>query len=195
MKAILLFAVLATSTSASASPKCISQAQFDAKVKKLAADDEAHYRAALKKQKLAPVTLPMQTWTVDRVGPPPDPREITKGGKHLLLAGTAGVSCGQHGDSPFLLARSGDKIFLIEREFESKKLDIAVCAPKTCVQASAAAPQGCGTAPQPTMFAYELPANSSFGGDRTVRLVSYWASAEIVGTSACPPALPPTPVP
>src|SRR3954464_9843897 len=86
----ILFALLLASPSF-AGPRCISQAQFDAKVKKLAADDETHYRAALKKHKLVPVTLPLQTWGVERVGPPPAQRETTQGGKHLLLAGTAGA--------------------------------------------------------------------------------------------------------
>ena len=44
-------------------------AQFDAKVRQLAADTDARYVAALKKQKLKPITLPQVTWDTNGVGP------------------------------------------------------------------------------------------------------------------------------
>lgn len=171
---------------------CITQLQFDAKVKQLAAADQTHYVAALKKQKLAAITLPMVTWDVDAIGPPPAQREVTRDGKRLLIAGSVGAMCGARPTGAFLLARKGDKIFIINKEVDSRRVDVQVCAPKTCNTTPPPDPGGCGTAPKPTMVAFELPPKTSFGGEVTIKIVSEWAAEELVGTSPCP-ALPPPP--
>jgi hypothetical protein len=174
---------------------CITQAQFAAKEKQFASAEQTRYVAALKKQKLAPITLPMVTWDVDQLGPAPAQREVTRDGKRLLIAGSVGAMCGARPTGAFLLARRGNKIFVVNKEVATQRVDIAVCAPKSCAAAAPTAQTGCGTAPKPTMVAYELPAKVSFGGEITIKIASQWASAEIVGTSSCPPALPPTPRP
>lgn len=172
---------------------CITQAQFDAKVNQFAADEQARYVAALEKQKLAPVTLPMVTWDIDAIGPPPKQREVTRKGKRLLIAGSVGTVCGALPTNAFLLAKKANKIYLVDKQLENRRVDVKVCAPKTC--AAPVDKGGCGTAPKPTMVAYELPPNTTFGGEVTIKIISQWAAAEIVGTTSCGPAVPPPPRP
>jgi hypothetical protein len=135
----------------------------------------------------------MVTWDVTSVGPPPDQREVTRDGKHLMIAGSVGAMCGARPTGAFLLARKGDKIFIVNKEVDSRRVDVQVCAPKTCT--APVDPGGCGTAPKPMMVAFELPAKTSFGGEVTIKVVSQWAAEEIVGTAACPPTPPPPPRP
>jgi hypothetical protein len=172
---------------------CHTLAEYEARVGELAAADEVRYREALARQGLVPVALPMRTFRVDALAPPPAERVVTVQGRRRLLAGTVGVACGRIGD-PFPLARDATRVYFVVRRVRSRWLDVPVCPPTDC-DASPAALHGCGAAPAPTAVAYDLPEDLDFGGERTVELVAHVPRAMPSGPSPCPPRPRPPPPP